>query len=332
MAGMQWYQSEEARKANAKERKAMKAMIDKIEDPYFDPSTLTPEEYQVAAKYVPEMAAYVQEVAPTVVQESQDMAAGRRAQREALQKLSEIGSSRGIDPQMQALGNEAARRAQTEAQVRQQSILQDAARRGQQGSAATIAAQLMGSSQGMDRAAQTQNQLAAQAYQQRLQALADSGQLGGQIKMQDADLQGNNANIINAFNQRNASNRQSYLNRGADTSNQAQMYNIGQIQDIANRNVQNRNTYDQYNQQRADQNSLDGFNAATQKANIYAGQSAQAIASNNQTAADRNQAIQGGGNAITGYFQNSAAQDAEKARQDREDRRLQYQQTGEWGS
>lgn len=329
-AGAQWLSSEQARKANKAERKRMEEMLAKIQSPQFDPTDLTPEEYKVAAKYVPEMAAFVEEAAPQVVKQTEDMAMGRRAQKEALQKLSDIGSSRGVDPQMAALANQANRRAQTEAQVRQQSILQDAARRGQAGSAANIAQQLMAGGNSMDQLANTQNQLAADAYRQRLQALAESGQMGRQLQQDEIGLQKTNADIINDFNRRNTAARQGYLNSAADTQNEAQRYNVGQIQDIANRNVGLKNEYAKYNQNRGDDIAQRNYDNQMKKFGASSGLSQQQQQANVQGAADRNQAIQGASNIFGGMMQSWQADSAAKDAQDREDRRSEYMRTGKW--
>lgn len=311
-AGAQWLNSEQARAASARERKKMQDLVNAIQLPTFDPNSLTPEDYQVAAQYVPEMAQFIEEKAPTVVQQTADMVQGRRAQKDALQRLSEISSNAGIDPQLAAMSNEAARKAQTEAQVRQQSILQDAARRGQLGSGSALAAQLSEASQGMDRQAQLQNQLAMQAYQDRLRALSEGAELGGKIRNEDISLQKTNADIINDFNKRNAANQQAYYNNATNTRNDAQRLNIGNQQDIMNRNIDTANNFAKYNQSRKDdiQNSL--FKAQAEKAALATGQGAGRISDLRQTAADQNQAIQGAGNIFQSYYANKRAEDQDE--------------------
>lgn len=325
---LSWMNSESARKASAAEREKMAQIINNLQDPSFDPNMLTPEQYAVAAKYTPEMAAYIEEVKPTIIQETQDMVQGRSAQRDALERLSGIGKSTDVDPQMQALANAASRKAQTEAQSRQASILQDAERRGASNNGVTLAAQLSGSADAMDRLANTQNQNAGDSYRQRLQALAQSGELGGQMRQQDASLQGKNADIINSFNARNASNRQNYANQQAGLINDANKFNTGVSNQTNNANVDIRNRGTQSNQARADEISRSQYNAGLNKANLQIGQGGQQIAAINQNAADRNQAIQGVVGAYGAYQGTQSAAEAEKMRQDRMDNRARYQQTG----
>lgn len=329
-AGMQWMNSEQARQASAAERKRMADIVNAIQLPTFDPSSLTPQDYKMAQKYVPEMAQFIEEKAPETIKETGDMVAGRQSQRDALQRLSEISSNSGIDPQLAAMSNEAARKSQTEAQVRQQSILQDAARRGQLGSGAALAQQLAGASEGMDRQAQVQNQLAMEAYRDRLNALSQGATLGGQIRDQDIGLQGKNVGIINAFNQRNTANQQNYLNQNADTRNTAQRLNIGNQQDVMNKNTGAANEFAKYNQNRGDNIANSLFKAQSDKAGLLTGQGTGRISDIRQNAADQNQSIQGIGNIFQSYSANNASEEADKNAQNREDRRTQYMKTGSW--
>lgn len=330
-AAAQWYNSEQARRASAQERAKMAELINNLQDPNFDPNQLTPEQYAVAAKYVPEAAAYIEETKPEIIKETEDMVMGKNAQRDALERLSGIAKSTDVDPQMQALANAASRKAQTEAQSRQASILQDAERRGSLNAGTTLAAQLGASSDAMDRLATTQNQNAGNAYQQRLQALAESGRLGGEMRTQEASLQGKNADIINQFNARNSRARQDYENSRAGMLNDASKLNAGVFNSTNNANVDLRNNAAKGNQARSDEVARSLYNAQMNKANLQVGQAGQNINAINQTAQDRNNIIQGLSGGASAMSASSAAADAEKERQDRADRRAQYQQTGMWG-
>ncbi len=321
----QAYNSEQARKASAAERKRMEELINSLQDPQFDPNSITPEQYAVISQYVPEMAPYIEEMKPTIIQETQDMVQGRQAQRDALERLSGIGKSTGVDPQMEALANAASRKAQTEAQVRQASILQDANRRGGVNGGVALAAQLGASTDSMDRLAASQNQNAANAYQQRLQALMQSGELGGQMRGQDVDMQGKNASIINAFNQRNATGRQTYANQQADMLNDAKLKNLQVQQGIANQNVGLKNDYAKYNQGRGDDIQRNLYDARAKKIGMQGGLSQQNIGAINQTAQDRNNMIQGVGGAGSTYYQGKS-QNAEDAKLEK------AKATGDWSA
>lgn len=219
--------------------------------PKFNMEKLTPEELKMVGKYIPEVAPYIAEESPKVLEKSPDMAKAREAQLNALRKFQEIGSG-GFDPEFAQKVQESSRRAQQEAQSRQDSILQDFARRGQGGSGLSLAAQLGGASQAMDRSAQTNMAAASQAYRNQLNALAQGAQLGSQINQEDTGFQGRNADIINQFNARTAAGRQNYENQRAGSLNQANQYNLGVEQQLANANVDARNKFSQNDQSRLD--------------------------------------------------------------------------------
>lgn len=219
--------------------------------PKFNMEKLTPEQLKMVGKYIPEVAPYIAEQNPKVLEKSPDMMKARDAQMNALRRFQEIGSG-GFDPEYAQKVQEASRRAQQEAQSRQESILQDFSRRGQGGSGLSLAAQLGGASQAMDRAAQSNMDAATQAYRNQLNALAQGAQLGSQINQEDTSFQNRNADIINAFNQRTAAGRQNYGNQRANSLNQANQYNLGVEQALANANVDARNKFAQNDQTRMD--------------------------------------------------------------------------------
>lgn len=211
-----------------------------LQQPNWNLAAFKPEDMKLVGKYAPEAAQKITEANPTLITKSADMQTGRAAQLAALQRFKQIGEG-GYDPEFQQAVQTARMGAQAEAQSRQNSILQDFARRGQSGSGLSLAAQLGGASQAMNTNAMQGMDAATQAYRNRLQALSQGAQLGGQISSEDQNLQANNANIINAFNQRMSANEQAYLNNRADLANQAQQYNLQNAQSLANQNVQARN-------------------------------------------------------------------------------------------
>lgn len=219
--------------------------------PQFNLTELKPEDRELVGQYVPQLSAYIQEVAPTKITKTADMKTGRDAQLAALKRLQEVGSS-SFDPQYQEAVQKAARAAQGEAQSRQASIMQDFARRGISGSGMNLASQMASSAQSMDRNAAINQSAASDAYRNRLNALMSGANLGGQISQEDRTLQGQNAAIINAFNQRTAANRQSYENQNVNSLNSAQQYNLGNQQRIAEANVAARNAMSQTERNRLD--------------------------------------------------------------------------------
>jgi hypothetical protein len=206
----------------------------------YDFSTLTPEDYQVVGTFAPEIAPHVAEVAPQVVADTAAGLEGQQAQLSALRRLQQIGEG-GIDPQFAQRMREADQSSQQAAQSRQQSTLQDYARRGLLGSGTQLASDLAANEGAMQRGAQSSSDAATQAYLNQLGALQSGAQLGGNIRSQELDLQSRNAAIANSFNQRTSAAFQTYLQNQADLKNQAALRNLDTSQDISNRNVHQRN-------------------------------------------------------------------------------------------
>ncbi len=239
------------------------AFSGEIAPPKFNLDKLTPEQFKQVQQYIPQAAPFIAEAAPKLIEQSVGMKAGKDAQMAALKKFMDVGNS-STDPEYEEAITKAGRQAQTEAQSRQASILQDFARRGQSGSGLNLAAQIGGTSQAMDRNAMANMSAASQAYKNRLQALSQGAELGGQISQQDQNLQAQNNAVINAFNQRMSTNQQQYQNQRAGMMNDAQKYNVGMQQDLANMNTQAANQYSLQNQQRNDQLAKYGYDAANQ--------------------------------------------------------------------
>lgn len=229
--------------------------------PQFNLQNLTPEQFKLIGKMSPEIAGYVAEANPTLLTKTADMQTGRKAQLSALQRMQDIGKGE-FDPQYQEMVQKAARSAQGEAQSRNASIMQDFARRGAGGSGLNLAAQMSASSQAMDRNAQVNQNAASESYRNRLNALMSGAQLGSQIQQEDVGFQGRNADIINAFNDRVSRSRQAYENNRAGALNNAQQFNLGQEQDISNRNTNASNDFAMGNRQRMDDLTKYGANFA----------------------------------------------------------------------
>lgn len=316
----QFMNSQQARAASSDELNTMQELYNKMQLPNFNPASITPQEYQVAQKYVPQITPYVQENAPETIKQTADMSTGRQAQRDALSRLKDISSNQGMDPQFASALNQASERAGIEAKSKNDAALQSANRMGMLGSGQQLAAQLQGNSDAMSRSADQGNQAAAQAYQGRLQALMQSSQLGGQLQNEDESLQAQNANIINAYNQRNAGRLQNQNNLNTGVMNQANEYNTGAANNAANMNTSTANQMAQYNQQRADTNAQKQYNNQMGIANATAGIDQQRIGQIMGAAQDKNQAIQGITNVGVGAAQKQRAnQYGQKSDDDEED-------------
>lgn len=337
----QYYQSEKARGANADQLKKIQDQfnsikppewnvtaddpVDKLQalppPPNYDMSKITPATIQMVGQYSPEIAARVSEASPQLAQASQAAQTGRQAQLTALDKYQNIAQG-GQDPELQQAMSQAAQQGDREAQSRQASVLQDAARRGTLNSGAMLAGQLQGSSDSSQRAASAQQSAAVASYQNRLNALSQGAQLGGNIRASEMNEANNNADIINGFNQRQTAGYQNYLNNAANVTNSANLRNMNEQQriqeanignqyqgDLQNRNYQNQIQDLQYNRAlternaqydaaqtaraRKDQLTQTMYNNARGNFQDANGLNQQSMAQNTQAAADRNRLIQG---------------------------------------
>jgi hypothetical protein len=233
----QWWNSDNAIDASDAEREKIRALYDKIQDPNFDSRSIMPEEIQVIQKYIPETTTYLEEVAPQQVKAASPGAiAGRSAQLSALENLKRM-MQQGYDPQTAIELAQAQRAGSAESASARQTAQTEAARRGFGGGPSFYQA---GADQaGMDRLAQAQQNALAQAAQRRGQATAQYGALGGDIRNQDVSVEEANIAAINAFNQRTAASKRDWTQQQAGVRNQAQLYNVGEGQRVAEKNAAN---------------------------------------------------------------------------------------------
>jgi hypothetical protein len=305
-----------------------------IPQPAFDMAGITPDKYEAVGKYLPEVAKFVAERNPELAQFSQEGRQGRDAQIQALNDI-KMRTGQLSDAEAQDASMSAMRDAQIGAQSRSESILQDANRRGQLGSGTALAAQLQSSGDQMGRSANLSSNAYLEALKNKLGALRDSGTMGRQLAQDDLGQQNSNAAIINSYNQRASRDMNAFNQNAAEVRNRGQLVNFETAQDAANRNVIASNQAKYSNQQRTDnilndaynrnfnernfqnntatnqynlrageigrQNDIKGqtFKDAMSQASAKAGVGYNAINMNNQFTSDRNQAIQGLGNAAS---------------------------------
>jgi hypothetical protein len=375
----QAYQSEKARGANRQRLKELEDAFNKIAPPDYDISIndppkyiegaleganldfsrLTPKDFKTIGTYAPQSAEFVREQRPELAEMSAEGKEGRQSQLDALRKYKSI--AKGDSPELQIRLQQAADRAQQEAQQRSQSALLQAQRQGRGGSGLTFAAALQGSSDAMQSGAMQGQNAALAAYQSKLDAIRNEGQMGRQLAQDDLSQQSRNADVINAFNERTSRNYQAYLNQRANMVNDAQRYNLEQRQRTADMNTRQGNEADRYNlenrnrllqqdyenrrgernyqnelaynkaawgrDEKARQNQLRSqrFNDQMNIQRSKQGLAGMAMDMDTQQAADRNQMIQGLGNAGTAYYTGQMQrQDAQKAQEQEQARWERY--------
>lgn len=174
----------------------------------------------------------------------------REAQMQALQQLQERGET-GFTAEDRAQLGEMRRAEDARAQAAQQSILAESAARGTMDSGMALAAKLAAQQGAAQRGMQGAEQMAAQGAAARRQALAQAGQLGGQMAQQQFGQQAQQAQAADAINRFNAQNRQAIA-----ASNLAARQNL----------ADQRRMTDLRNQQMANQYQMDKFNVAMGKA------------------------------------------------------------------
>lgn len=170
----------------------------------------------------------------------------REAQMTALSKLTQVGQE-GLNAEDRLALNTTRREVSRDAQGRNEAILQKMGERGMAGSGAELAAQLANSQAATERQSQEGDRTAALATQRALQAVMQSGQLGGEIRGQDFDQAAAIAKAQDAINQFNSANSQGVQTRNISAKNSAQATNLSNDQRIADSNVSQVNTQQEYN-------------------------------------------------------------------------------------
>ena len=151
----------------------------------------------------------------------------RDAQMSALMDLQNISSSGGMTAEDKAnLSRIQGQTAQAD-KGRREAILQNAAARGMSGSGNELLAQLQSSQAATDRQSQEGLDIAGMAQARALQAMMQSGQLGGSIRGQDFGEQSAVAQAQDAINKFNVANQNTASQYNATALNQTGQFNAG---------------------------------------------------------------------------------------------------------
>lgn len=240
------------------------AILDAVPQPPDRTAEILIEKYKQAGVLTPEMEQKLTLDGSKLAQVQEDKGP-RAAQVAALTMLQQRGAG-GLTPKDRAAFNQLRMQMASDQQAKQAQIEQEYASRGQAGSGSELASRLLASQAGADRMSAQGDTLAATASQNALQALMQAGQLGGQLRGQDWDINAAKAQAQDALNQFNIQNQISRQQRNVDRSNTAQQYNLGNAQQILTGNVDaaNREKY------RQDQARQDLWNSQLQLAQAKA--------------------------------------------------------------
>ncbi len=224
----------DASAAAAAQYKRMMEELDKLQIPDIEKQKIISEMPQLVGMLQAEQLgeSSMSELAPD--QQSVD------AQRSALGKLQEL-ADKGFTEEDRAASRQLSRSVGADEQARQQSILGEMAARGQASGGQELAARLSSSQGAAARQAQSADQLAIDQANARKAALSQLGSQASQFRGQQFQEQSSQAqarDTINQFNamqraqanQYNLGNQQSIANQGVATRNQDQAYNKGLVQ------------------------------------------------------------------------------------------------------
>lgn len=229
--------NDQTTEAENAEIQRLEQLASQIERPDFSVEEINPALIDTVFKYSPESIPFVAEENPTIVEKSPVAQQSHQAQMGALGRFEELAQT-GEDAQLIA-AREGAEREQMQALSRAQAERDAMSQR--RGLGMGSGAQLALGQADLTASAQTQQmmteQAAADAALRRMQATQQAASLGGQITGQELALTGQNVDIINAFNQRQAMRQQDVMGQNVDTRNQAQLLASQNAQDVAQQNA-----------------------------------------------------------------------------------------------
>ena len=247
-----------------------------------------PELYKQVVQLNPELETAV-ELGPSSMEGISTDPALRKAQKNALLKLQEIGDAGGRDAQFLADQARLESDVNTNLQGNTGAIQQNMATRGLSGGMSEMVAKNI-AAQG---AANTQAQMAmdakAAAEKRALEAIMNGGNMAGQMQSQDFNQQAAKAEAADKIKQFNAQNQQQVISNNTATKNNAQAWNANTAQNTANSNVDARNKATQYNLGLSQQN----YDNELKKRGLV-NDASKGLASSYENEADRNRQFVGG--------------------------------------
>lgn len=253
-------------KAQGYNQKALEA-ITGLSLPSIEEQKIALEQLQSQGKLTPEMLQTLTQSDSELSGISTDPRL-KEAQMNALSSLSKQGEE-GLTANDRVALNTVRRENDQNVQGKNAAILQNMAQRGMGGSGSELASQLINSQEGADRASQESDRLAAMAQQNALQATAQSGQLGGQIRSQDYNEKSAAAQAQDAINRFNTTNSQGVAQYNVGNRNDAQKTNLASDQRIADANTATRNNQAVYNKELIGKNYQNQVQKAGLLSNAY---------------------------------------------------------------
>lgn len=257
------------------------------------------QKYRAAGKLTPELENAITQ-ASSQVAEMKENSDGRDAQVQALRAMQQVGSG-GLRAEDRAAFNKLRNQVAQDTEAKRQQILQQAQMRGQGSSASTIADQMIAAQAEANRASEQGDAISAESSRRALEAIANSGNMGSQLRSADYESALNKSKAQDELNRFNTQNQISLQNRNVDRKNVAQAGNLDNEQRILDTNIGQSNK-ELYRQNDAKKQYYDDtVQRAANRSNALSGRASQFTG-----AADRQAAqFQQGGQALQGAI-NSA--------------------------
>lgn len=220
-----------------------------------------PELYKQVAQLNPEMLA-AQTLGPSAMEQVKQSPELKQAQINALLKLQQIGQG-GMSAEDQARLAEIESGVNRNLKAQTGAIQQNLATRGLSGGMTELVSRQLAAQEAANREAQLGLDVKAQAEQRALNAIMQSGQLGGQIGAQEFNQAAQVAQAKDIINKFNTQNLQNVQQANIEARNQAQAANQQAAQNVANQNVGLSNEAQKYNLALPQQNYANQMARAT---------------------------------------------------------------------
>jgi hypothetical protein len=254
-----------------------------FEIPNIEDQKLALEEYQLQGLLSSLMEQTPEQLQASAMEALQIDPRLKQQQRSYLDMLGEI-SKTGLTEADQIMAARMAQQAQAAEAARQASILQNMAARGAGGSGIEAAARLGSSQQAGNALAASMDDLRAQAFQNRLNAMSKGGELAGSLRGQEFNEQSNIAQSKDAVERFNLANRLNAAQRNIDRARQVEAANLAARQSFADQNVALRNQQQQYNRGLLQQQFQNRLGLGSARAGAMTGQAQAAQQQANATA------------------------------------------------
>lgn len=208
------------------------AILQRVKEPDFDFSTLSPPQLQTFAEFFPEV---YESTVPQEVKLIADSAQGRAGQVGALEQVQRTAQE-GLPVSENIAAQEAQRAMANQAGREDSAIIADMANRGRLGGGTEVNARILQSQGRNDMARGMGADLATMREQNRYRAALDSADLSGQLRGMDVGVQEKNADMINRFNEYISAMMTQADRDAAATRNAGQLHRTEQAQRIGESN------------------------------------------------------------------------------------------------